>query len=193
MPHIKIRPLRETDVENCLEIYRLNEPERFPEGYIDCFHLCLSKPEYLFLVAENDAGLCGFGGILFYEKATQCLACLAFGMVHPAHQGKGIGTALILSRLAILPEPSPKWWITLSPVPKSKTFYENFGFEFVGFFVDPFDQYRAESFAVQLTANHWKECREMLARAKIKLNLEHLVSPKALVSMGRKLCDLDFH
>jgi hypothetical protein len=55
-------------------------------------------------------------------------AVLSYGLIHPDHHGKGLGTALLLARLAMIPTELFPLVVGLSAVPTSQGYYERFGF-----------------------------------------------------------------
>ncbi|HSI11437.1 MAG TPA: GNAT family N-acetyltransferase [Chthoniobacter sp.] len=127
---LRIRSYTPNDFAACREFYVLNEPGRFPEGVLPEFEKSLQSERSIYLVAEKDGVLCGCGGVVIIEQHGR--AALCFGLVHPEYHKQGIGTALLLARIAILPE--DQWFVTLSPVPASRSFYERFNFrEFTRF------------------------------------------------------------
>jgi len=127
---LRIRSYTPNDFAACREFYVLNEPGRFPDGVLPEFEESLQSDRYIYLVAEKDGVLCGCGGVIIIEQHGR--AALCSGLVHPEYHGQGIGTALLLARIAILPK--DQWFVTLSPVPASRSFYERFNFrEFTRF------------------------------------------------------------
>jgi GNAT superfamily N-acetyltransferase len=132
LPPCAIRPLAgAADVAACEAIYRLNEPGRFPEGARSNFlEYIRQRQKALFLVAEVEGTIVGFGGITMDRKGKLEFAHLVYGMVDPSHQGKGIGTALLLARLAVLPVPRRWWTVLFVPVAGSESFYARFGFRY---------------------------------------------------------------
>ena len=119
------------DVAACESIYRRNEPGRFPDAARGDFLAHIrSRDKALFLVAEVDGAIAGFGGITMDRKAKLEVAHLVYGMVDPAHQRRGIGTALLLARLAVLPAPRRWWTVLFVPIAGSESFYRRFGFQY---------------------------------------------------------------
>jgi GNAT superfamily N-acetyltransferase/ribosomal protein L40E len=127
LPKCRVRPYRESDFEQCAELYRLNQPERFPPGYYDEFCQSLRDGKTMFFVTEEDGcirGICGF----FMYPAPRVLAWLCFGLVHPDFHGRGFGTVQLLARLAHLPRRMVRWKVLMQTVEKSESFYARFGF-----------------------------------------------------------------
>src|SRR5258708_5455550 len=103
MRPVQIRTYSPDDVVACRELYALNEPGRFPPGVLPEFEASLHSEGRLFLVAEKDGIICGCGGIAVASTAYN-QASLFFGLIHPQHQRQGLGTTLLLARLALLPD-----------------------------------------------------------------------------------------
>src|SRR5262245_22199868 len=115
-PSIELRALRAGDLTAVREIYRLNEPGRFPTGFFPEFERTMALPASRFVVACTDNEIAGVGGIAIPPGVTFSAASLVFGMVHPRWHRKGIGSALLLGRVCMLPAPDPYWKLSLSPV-----------------------------------------------------------------------------
>jgi GNAT superfamily N-acetyltransferase len=105
LPTVSIRPFKQADLEICCDIYKLNAPGLFPEGYYDIFRGAITSPNTLFLVVENEGTVLGLAGISLSLLETYQEAKLSYGMIHPDAHRKGIGTALLLARISALPEP----------------------------------------------------------------------------------------
>jgi hypothetical protein len=176
IPEARVRPLSEGDIETCCELYALNEPGRFPAGYLPEFRKALQSPSYLFLVIEAGSRLVGLGGICRVPGVTVS-NFLVFGMVHPARHGQGFGPALLLARLSVISRPDPEEWIFLSSGGGSDAFYRRFGFRYRGRFptypnMQLFDVYRS-----YLTEADWKDCAEILDRSKVTFDRDGVVVP----------------
>jgi GNAT superfamily N-acetyltransferase len=114
------------DLPQCLELYKLNEPGRFPEGPGNHYEDCLRSERSYVLVAENGGRIVATGGIHYFIKPHMAICC--YGLVRPDYQGKGIGTALLLARLALLSNKEPVYHVFIFAVQKSFVFYQRFGF-----------------------------------------------------------------
>ncbi len=119
------RPFAVPDLSACLELYKLNEPDRFPEGVISQYEKSLTDPTGCFLIAESDGEIVASGGLSMMPDG---FVVLCFGLVRPSHQGKGIGAALLLARLALLPPTGCDYHILIFAVEKSIGYYRRFGF-----------------------------------------------------------------
>jgi N-acetylglutamate synthase-like GNAT family acetyltransferase len=127
----RVRPLREADKPLCEEIYRLNEAMHFPRGFLDRFLEQLNSASTLFLVAELEGKVKAVAGLVLDHGTTDRVFGLAFGMVHPSIKRQGLGTTLLLARLAALPDSLIPCAIAMTSVGGSNTFYDRFGFRFL--------------------------------------------------------------
>ena len=166
-PGANIREFRSTDREACIEIYRENEPGRFPLGLITQFERVLDLPGYLKLVCCIEDKPVAVGGITIQAVRPHHL-WLVYGMVRPEYHRCGIGTAMLLARLAALPRPSNSVRVLLSNVPASEGFLVRFGFAYQG-------QIRLGSSGPDidvksaiLNVASWDKCREQLRRIGIE-------------------------
>ncbi len=178
LPAVQFRRYRENDLEVCSEIYRLNEPGRFPDGYYGHFRDFLARSQALFIVAEVEGRVIGFGGVTMYPEPYESGVNLNFGMIHPELHRRGYGTALLLARLAILPEPAPTLTIGLAPVELSQSFYARFGFRFFQSFRDNYDGQVTQLHAVVFDAGDWKRCRALVDAAGIKVGIDSSEIPR---------------
>lgn len=127
-----IRPITEEDFEQCEEIYKLNEPRHFPPGYFPQFSVWLRERHSFVVVIEQEHTIRAFGGINVDPHQDRQDASLTFGMAHPDYQKTGLGTTLLLSRLALLRRHSHPTFVCLSTVGGSESFYGRFGFRYIG-------------------------------------------------------------
>jgi predicted N-acetyltransferase YhbS len=114
------------DLSQCLELYAIIEPGRFPEGVARQYEKSLSEERSYHLVTESNRQIIASGGISYYTRADWVV--LSFGLVRPSHQGQGLGTALLLSRLALLKPCRSPYHIFIFAVEESFGFYRRFGF-----------------------------------------------------------------
>jgi len=124
---ITFRRLVPEDIPQCLELYVRNEKERFPQGVIGEYEKCLTEESCYFLVAEREGRIIASGGVSYSIRRD--IAVFSFGLIHPDHQSKGIGTALVLARLALLNPDCFSYHVLIFAVEKSIGFYQRFGFE----------------------------------------------------------------
>lgn len=173
-----IRPVTAADYDSCEAIYRLNEPAHFPDGYFDRFRKWLREGDNLVLIIEADGQVRACGGVARYGASDNVI--LSYGMVHPAFQGKQFGTALLLARLAALPEPPSQWLIRMSTVGGSHTFFQRFGFGKYGSF--PHEGGRVfDWYCSRLSRRDWQDCRSELVKASIDLNMAGAAVPEIAI------------
>lgn len=166
IPAMIIRELKPNDVDSCVDIYIKNEPGRFPEGYLEEFKRSIVSESFLWLVVEDADQVIGIGGICRdSQDATICH--LSFGMIRPDRQGEGFGSALLLARLAALPEPQPCERVFMSSVGGSIQFFTRFGFSFFG--RAPMDSRPVEFdiYYTVLSQPAWSACAAILSENKV--------------------------
>ncbi len=120
-----------SDFAACIRIYKENETQRFPKGYLGVFATHLEQPGVLILVAEMNGEVVGTAGIHSALRESMFYYGLSFGMVADARQHSGVGTILLLSRIALLPEPAARWPVFMTCLESSRGFYEQFGFRHI--------------------------------------------------------------
>src|SRR4051812_31201177 len=91
---MRFRLYQPRDRDQCMERYALNEPGRFPEEVINQYHDALTRQGSYILVLEKNDRIIASGGMCYAIR--QNIGILSFGLVHPEHQGIGLGTALLL-------------------------------------------------------------------------------------------------
>jgi N-acetylglutamate synthase-like GNAT family acetyltransferase len=158
---IIFRKLETADISQCLEIYKLNEPGRFPGGIFNEYEKFLREQRSYVLIAERDGKILATGGIHYYQKPYWAELC--FGLVRPSEQGTGIGTASLLARLALLKESAMVYHVLIGAVTKSLGFYERFGFRRIGSWQDTQGaEHPLGSLAI--TYAEAQACRELLTQ-----------------------------
>lgn len=173
-----VRPFSKRDLDACRNLYKLNEPGRFPPGHLEVFTESLETPQQIFLVVELDSQIAAVGGIYRSPESPQWCS-LVFGMVHPNLHKKGLGTTLLLARLSLLDRPTGVWWAGIASAGDSATFFARFGFLHYGRcplppFMIEFDCYRA-----YLEESDWASCERILRERRV-----HLDSAGARVPVG---------
>jgi N-acetylglutamate synthase-like GNAT family acetyltransferase len=163
IPSATVRRFSELDTAACRELYELNEPGRFPSGYLEEFLSTLKSSLHLYLVIEAHGKVAAVGGI--YRTPEAASGCsLVFGMVHPSHHKQGLGTALLLARLAALGRPPHIWWAFLASAGGSSTFFERFGFQHYGRYPHPPDMRIFDCYRSYLEESDWESCANILAQ-----------------------------
>ena len=93
LPHgTRIRAYGPADREACIDIYQKNEPGRFPAGVGGQFEEFLDQQGYLKLVCSIAEEPVAIGGVGRIPAFLAHHVWLAFGMVRPDFQRRGIGT-----------------------------------------------------------------------------------------------------
>ena len=87
---ITFRRFASADLQQCLDLYALNEPGRFPKGIDRQYEESLAEGSSYFLVAESEGKIIASGGISYFVRED--IAVLCFGLVHPKRQGSWHGT-----------------------------------------------------------------------------------------------------
>jgi ribosomal protein S18 acetylase RimI-like enzyme len=177
LPVCRIRPFCPDDFDRCAEIYRLNEGTHFPTGFFENFSILLTdeKVRPLVLVAETENGLSAFGGIAIHIGHR--IVNLSYGMVHPKHQRLGYGTAVLLARLAALPQPSSDWIVALSTAGPSAPFYERFGFRFHNRYEHPVG-IELDMYTALFNANGWTQCLDLLKASSVTFDPTSVTVPE---------------
>lgn len=162
------RVLTPGDHVRCAEIYTRNEPGRFPAGFLPEFQANLQRKDVLWLGLFAGDALLAFGGITFSPFIRYDHAWLLFGMVDPPHHGRGLGTAILLARVAALSRPTKPIKILMSNVGTSERFYSRFGFSSIGEFqVGHTQKAVMDHRAALLRENVWLNIRSRLLTANM--------------------------
>jgi GNAT superfamily N-acetyltransferase len=160
---VSFRVMDDADIPLCLSLYRANEARHFPEGFSDDYEASLRAGQFLNLIAMRGGEAVGCGG-LGYDANGNAWFC--FGMVAPTHQRKGIGTALMLARLALLTPVDGLCAIWITAVPGSVSFYRRFGFRFLPGVEDASGTLHSIAF-LDVPAAEVEACRAVLAERRI--------------------------
>jgi len=89
-------------------------------------------------------------------------AILSFGLVHPDHQNHGIGTALVLARLALLKPGAEYYFVMICAVNRSIGFYRRLGFRDAGKWKDCDGQEHPVAM-LEFSRRDIRTCRKLLA------------------------------
>jgi Acetyltransferase (GNAT) family len=158
----QIRAYRPADKDACVEIYNENETGRFPDGVVGQFEQFLQSPGYLRLVGCIDEQPIAIGGIGLIPGLFADSVWLVFGMVRPALHRRGIGTAMLLARLAALPRPAKPVRVSLTSVEASEGFFERFGLAYQGQMAVPASSKRLDVKSAILDSAGWDTCRTLI-------------------------------
>lgn len=160
---VQFRQLLPSDRDACLGIYRDNEPGRFPDGVLPQFENFIARQDYLKLVCCKGNDIVALGGITAIPGLLALQAWLVFGLVAPSYQSQGIGTTLVLARLAALPSPTRPVRLFLSNVAGSVGFFARFGFQLQGQMAVPPSGQGIDVCSAMLDADGWATCRKLVA------------------------------
>ncbi|MEC5216998.1 GNAT superfamily N-acetyltransferase [Actimicrobium sp. GrIS 1.19] len=125
-----IRDYASTDRDAALACFRSNVPAFFSAEDEDWFISALDEPDGPNFVVVCDGKVVGFGG---YEVSTSYNhAVLVFGQIHAQWHGKGLGTMLLIHRIAHLKtHAQPTKYLIIDTTLKVAPFYVRHGFEIV--------------------------------------------------------------
>lgn len=84
----------------------------------------------MMIAAEENAQIVGVGGLQFIDDGR--IAIIHTDGVRPTEQKRGIGTALVMARLAAIEASLECAAVTLLATEFSRGFYQRFGFQAVG-------------------------------------------------------------
>lgn len=179
MPAVTIRRLRKEDVPACHAIYKGNEEGRFPAGYFEKFEADLENDSYLWLVAEDAGEVVAVGGVCIHEHTPKVsFGFLTFGMVAPERHRQGIGSAILLARLAALSAPDDVLAVGMTATPATLEFYQRFGFKFAGRAPED-DGNTFDMYYTMVSRATWEACRALLRSSGIEYDPDALVVPKS--------------
>ena len=94
---------------------------------------------------------------------------IAFGMVSPAYQGKGLGSALLIARLSLLPKPIYSVRLFMTNVGASQAFYARFGFAPYGTSPSGRPGLMLPCNSALIGEREWQACRERVASLGLTL------------------------
>jgi predicted N-acetyltransferase YhbS len=121
-----IRKYHSRDLEACLGIYRANfEAGLIPDHYEDDFLEVLNSTEILTLVLIDDGKVLGCGSISCSWQGSTLSANLSYGLIHPDHHRKKLGSYLLVSRLSLLAESRAGGVVSLIAIKGSVGFYSD--------------------------------------------------------------------
>lgn len=93
-----IRAYRPSDKEAVLQLIRLNTPEYFAPAEEADLSEYLEEDSKHYFVVEEDEKIIGAGGINLFPEED--LARISWDLIHPNHQGRGLGSQLTKHRIA---------------------------------------------------------------------------------------------
>jgi GNAT superfamily N-acetyltransferase len=164
-----LRPFESRDRASCLAIYQHNEHGYFPADFLIYFEVWLDSEEFLKLVLCIDDVPVAIGAVNCQKRFGLTTAWLTFRMVSPAYQGKGLGSALVLARLSLLPKPTQAARVLMTNVEASRAFYARFGFAPYGASPSGRSGLMLPCNSTLIGEREWQACRERVASLGLRL------------------------
>ncbi|MBU2949649.1 GNAT family N-acetyltransferase [Tamlana agarivorans] len=121
-----IRKYTKKDRHQVITLLRQNTPKYFASSEETDFENYLKNEVEDYFVYEQNSIIIGTGGINYFP--TEKTARLSWDMIHPKHQGKGIGKALTQYRINYLLENQNIEFIVVRTTQLAFQFYEKMGF-----------------------------------------------------------------
>lgn len=169
---LSFRKVVAQDFDVCLDIYQANEALGLvPPHYEADFEAAVKGEDILFLVATLDEKVVACGGIS-YTTAGRTNAYLCYGLVHPNHQRRKIGTSLLLARLSLLRTALARPVdINLQATQHSKSYFAKIGFAYVTSEHDGYG-HLFEHYTLTLSSSLLRSCQESLVASGIDVPYE---------------------
>lgn len=95
-----IRVYKTEDKTELIELIRLNTPQFFDKSEEMDLNDYLENEREDYFVVEEDHKIVGCGGINYEDNSK--IGIISWDIIHPKHQGKGIGKNLLLHRINLL-------------------------------------------------------------------------------------------
>ncbi|MGB0523161.1 MAG: GNAT family N-acetyltransferase [Flammeovirgaceae bacterium] len=141
-----IRPYIDTDKAALVTLLRLNIPKYFDPSEEADFIAYLDYEREDYFVIEEEHQILGSGGINYF--VDERLARIAWDVIHPNAQGRGLGSQLLLHRIKHIQRNSGFEQIIVRTSQLAYPFYEKNGFTLVrvekDFWAKGFDLYLME-------------------------------------------------
>lgn len=122
-----IRLFKNTDISELVKLLRLNTPKYFSHAEEVDFIEYLRTDCQNYFVVENQGVLIACGGIN-YGFNNGRTARLSWDIVHPVHQGKGVGRELVLYRIEQIKSDENVKRVVVRTSQYAHQFYEKLGF-----------------------------------------------------------------
>ena len=123
---LRVRAYNHADLPGCMAVFASNRGFTLPEDS-SLMERHLSDVFVHYLVIEGPEGILACGGI--DPRGDINRADLCFGMVHRSYHRRGLGTLLLLCRLALVDCSEGEVMVFLETSHKTEGFYRRFGFE----------------------------------------------------------------
>ena len=188
---MSFRKYKPDDMAQCLEIYSLNEPGRFPK--LDpSYETTLKQGTAYTLVAEKEGRIAACGRLAYFSPPgffRRNWAVLSFGLVHPEHQGEGLGTALVLARFALLKTSDSYYRVVIGAVAKSIGFYQRFGFATIQPWKDKQGNEHPTAM-LEISRREILKCRELLGAHEIHVPADQELVPTMEIPVGDRAVEV---
>lgn len=133
--NLRIRRYRHADRTACLSLFDAHVPRYFRAEERGDFASFLDAPPGPFYVVDDGAGAAlACGGVAIEDDGRTGSLC--WGIVHAGHQGAGLGSRLLLERLAVLAATPGCEVVRLDTVGATAGFFECLGFRTVRVEID---------------------------------------------------------
>lgn len=121
-----IRAYTIKDKEELVNLLRLNIPEYFAESEEKDFIEYLDNHLEFYFVVEDNGKIIGAGGFNHLPENNE--ARISWDIIHPDHQGKGVGKKLTRYRIDLIKKILPITIIRVRTTQLVYKFYEKMGF-----------------------------------------------------------------
>lgn len=125
---LAFRPFAPGDAAACLALFDANVPRYFDPSERDGFARFLDAPPCPYLVGTDGRDAVVACGGWFVEEGDPRVGGLAWGILHPALHGRGLGRQLLEVRLARLRETPGVRSLVLRTCQHTQRFFERAGF-----------------------------------------------------------------
>lgn len=122
---LRIRNYQPADFDACSAIYHSNLNGFLPDTP-ELFIKYLSKPPRHYLVIESSGAIVACGGL--ETRSDINASAFAFGMVHREFHHRGLGSLLVLTRLALFDGEHDPISVSMETTVTVEAFYRQFGF-----------------------------------------------------------------
>ncbi|HEV7347010.1 GNAT family N-acetyltransferase [Telluribacter sp.] len=121
-----IRPYTPADKEQLIHLLKLNTPTYFDSSEEQDFREYFDRHLESYFVVEEDGQLVGCGGINYFPDDR--LARITWDIIHPDHQGRGLGKELTLFRINEIRKNPEVELVVVRTTQQAYQFYEKGGF-----------------------------------------------------------------
>ncbi len=122
--HILIRPYKETDRVDLLDIFKRNTPDHFDVDEESDFNTYLNQNPQTYFTLLNENRIAG--GIGYLKSGNQ--GQLTWLLFHPEYQGLGLGSLAVKHCMDLLAEDHRLDKVIITTSQRTYQFFERFGF-----------------------------------------------------------------